>query len=169
MEELVSTAKTLSRLIQNLADVVLSECQLRSTIYQDLPAETEAESRRRFMPRMMFGSDGPARQPVQHAATFCLGALSGRMQTEGSQALSNSGIYNAAMAAIFPFVYAGLELALNSTEAPSPPLDFDQLEVVLVSLQGVAFMKYLAQWMQITEVQALTQSWNHGSRVVKNR
>ena len=54
MEELVSTAKTLSRLIQILADVdpdsfgLLSECQLRSITYQDRPAETKVESRRRF-------------------------------------------------------------------------------------------------------------------------
>ncbi|KAL8892820.1 MAG: hypothetical protein Q9192_005554 [Flavoplaca navasiana] len=74
----------------------------------------------------MFGNDGPARQPMQHAVTFCLGALSGRMQTEVSQALFNSGVYNAAMVATFPFVYAGLELALNSTEALSPLPDFAQ-------------------------------------------
>ncbi|KAL9039384.1 MAG: hypothetical protein Q9180_002558 [Flavoplaca navasiana] len=171
MEEFVSTAETLSRLIQNLADVdpdsveVLSECQVRSLTYQDRPAETEAESHRRLMPKMMFGNDGPPRQPVQHAVTFCLGALSGRMPTEESQALFNSGVYNAAMAATFPFIYAGLELALNSTATPSPPLAFDQLNVILVILQGVAFLNYLAQWMQITEVQALNaklESWLSG-------
>ncbi|KAL9632340.1 MAG: hypothetical protein Q9204_003837, partial [Flavoplaca sp. TL-2023a] len=50
-------------------------------------------------------------------------------------------------------------------EAPSPPPDFDQLNVVLVILQGVAFSNYLAQWMQITDVQpvnAKLEPWLSG-------
>ena len=65
------------------------------------------------------------------------------------------------MAATFPFVLGSLELALNSTEAPSPRLDFDQLNVV----QRVAFLNYLAQRMQITDVRpvnAKLEPWLSG-------
>ncbi|KAL9637686.1 MAG: hypothetical protein Q9204_001780 [Flavoplaca sp. TL-2023a] len=171
MEELVSTAKTLSRLVQNLADVdpdsvgVLSECQLRSIMYQDRPAETEAESRRRLMPRIMFGNDGPAHPCNTLSRSAWAPSQDASKPRSKSHALFNSGVYNAGMAATFPFVYAGFELALNSTEAPSPPPDFDQLNVVLVILQGDAFLIYLAQWMQITDVQrvnAKLEPWLSG-------
>ncbi|KAL9640568.1 MAG: hypothetical protein Q9204_000663 [Flavoplaca sp. TL-2023a] len=110
----------------------------------------------RRMPRMVFDHDGPENTPMLHAINFNAAMHKGTVSFQDSQALFNAPIIAVDNLA-YPFVLEGLQVGVAKLKDLGWPVDPINFSVILTMIQGIAYLGYLVQFMQIpsTDVESL--------------
>ncbi|KAL9037433.1 MAG: hypothetical protein Q9180_003717 [Flavoplaca navasiana] len=110
----------------------------------------------RRMPRMVFDHDGPENTPMLHAINFNAAMHKGTVSFQDSQALFNAPIIAVDNLA-YPFVLDGLQVGVAKLKDLRWPVDPINFSVILTMIQGIAYLGYLVQFMQIpsTDVESL--------------
>ncbi|KAL9038786.1 MAG: hypothetical protein Q9180_002920 [Flavoplaca navasiana] len=110
----------------------------------------------RCMPRMIFEAEGARAAPFVHAINFNIAMRDGKVSLQDGQAIFNSATI-IVDDLVYPFILDALETALPIVEHLSWPVNSIGFRGILMIIQGVAFLNYLVQAMQIspTDVQLL--------------